>query len=304
MQKDSAMSQTGESYFKILAAVSLDKASYEEADAANEEEILLSLPNLVQGAAKPAHIHFYHVVTPRELRLSPKAGQSFLHELAQLKEAAEARLAKYAEAAAKRSPAQVAFSYSVESQEVASPGEEIAQLLRRERFDLLTLVFKQRKRWERFFGSTALWDILESSPIPLLILPAPLSIPPKRILWATQMQPEEFRYLTPLISLIKALGATLYCVKVNTPYAFYSDRTFQRYILAMCDHIIEHIDPDFVPEECLLYSDKNLAEGILHAAQDLLMDIVVLSADESVPDWKVVDKVLEQKIPVLLLRQR
>lgn len=296
MQKDSAMSQTGESYFKILAPVSLDSA--------NEEEILLSLPHLVRGASLPAKVHFYHVLTPRELRLAYTGGQSFLRELAQLKEAAETKLAHYAKLAAERVPARVSFSYAVESQEVASPGEEIAQLLRKESFHLLTLVFKQRKRWERFFGSTALWDILESSPIPILILPAPLSIPPKRILWATQMQPEEFPYLTPLISLVKALKATLYCVKINTPYAFYPHRTFQRYILAMCDHIIEHIDPDFVPEECLLYNDKDVAEGIVHAAQDFLMDMVALSAEEPMLDWKVVDKVLEQQIPVLLLRQQ
>lgn len=296
MPKDSAMSQTGESYFRILAPVSLDSA--------NEEEILLSLHHLVRGAVLPAHVHFYHVLTPRELRFSYTAGQSFLHELAQLKEAAEMKLAGYVQLAKERSPDRITFSYSVESQEVASPGEEIAQLLRKEHFDLLTLVFKQRKRWERFFGSTALWDILESAPIPILILPAPLSIPPKRLLWVTQMQPEEFPYLTPLISFVKALKATLYCVKVNTPYAFYPHRTFQRYILAMCDHIIEHIDPDFVPEECLLYNDKDLAEGILHAAQDFLMDIVALSAEEPTLDWKVVDKVLEQQIPVLLLRQQ
>lgn len=296
MQKTSAMSQTGEKYFKVLAAVSLDSA--------NEEEILLSLPQLVRGGALPSQVHFYHVLTPHELRLSYTAGQSFLNELEQLKRNAENKLAHYAEAAAKRVSAPVTFSYSVESQEVASPGEEIAQLLRKEPFDLLTLVFKQRKRWERFFGSTALWDILENASIPILILPAPLTIPPKRILWATQMQPEEFPYLAPLISLVRILKATLYCVKVNTPYAFYPHRTFQRYILEMCDYIIDRIDPDFVPEECILYNDRDLAEGILHAAQDFLMDIVALSADEPTLDWKVVDKVLEQHIPVLLLRQR
>lgn len=290
------MSQTGNASFDILVAVALDSS--------NEEEILLSLPNLVRGVERPGRLCLYHVLTPERFRWTPQQGESFLHQIERLKQEAEKKLDEYRSVLQARMPSHFTVDYWVESQEVASASEEIAQYLNRESFSLLVVAFKQRKRWERFFGTTALWDILDTAPLPILVLPAPLSIPPRRILWMTDMQAEEFPLLTPLVSLVRALKATLYCAKVNTPYAFYTHRAFQRHILAMCDYIIEHVDPDFVPEECLLYADKDFIEGALHAAQDFLMDVIALSAEEDRLDWKLLDKLLSQQVPALLLRQR
>ncbi|MDW8134048.1 MAG: hypothetical protein RMJ66_03180 [Bacteroidia bacterium] len=290
------MSQTGGEYLRVLAAVSLDSS--------NEEEILLSLPHLVRGGQSGALLRLYHVLTPEHLRLSPMEGGSFLHELARAREAAEQKLSRYCALLRERLPQEISVDYWVESQEVASAGEEIALYLQKELFSLLVVAFKQRKRWERFFGTTALWDVLDSAPTPILLLPAPLSIPPKRVLWVSQMQVEEFPLLKSLIPIIRFLKATLYCAKINTPYSFYTHRSFQRHILAMCDYIIEQVAPDFVPEECILYADKDMAEGVLHATQDFLMDVVALSSEGDNVDWKLLDKLLAQQIPILLLRQQ
>lgn len=289
------MSQSGNAFADILVPLALDSS--------NEEEILLSLPHLVRGMEGSGRLRLYHVVTPAQLRWGLLEGESFLQQVEHLHRRAEDQLARYCELLRAQIPSSWQVDYEVEAQEVASPGEEIALYLQREKFGLLVLAFKQRKRWERFFGATALWDILESVSLPVLVLPAPLSIAPRRLLWMTDMQREEFSVLHVLVPFTRALRGTLYCVKVNTPYAFYSHRTFQRHILAMCDYILEQVDPDFVPEECLLYADKDPVEGVAHAAQDFLMDVVVLSDEPEKVDWKVLDALLSQQLPVLLLRK-
>lgn len=295
MPNNLAMFPTGENTLKVLAPLALDSS--------NEEDILLSLHHLFRGMNAPAHLRLYHAITAEKLRFSPTAGESFLHQFQTLREESEKQLRTYTSLLQERAPAHLQVDFWVESQDVASPAEEIAQYLLREAFSLLVVTFKQRRRWERFFGTTALWDILETAPIPMLVLSAPLTIPPKRILWAGALSAEEFPLLQPLIHMVKTFKATLYCAKISTPYAFTTHRSFQRHVLAMCDYIIEQVDPDFVPEECLLYADKDLGEGILHAAQDFLMDIVALSANETL-DWKVLDKLLSQQMPVLLLRHK
>ncbi|MCX7607510.1 MAG: universal stress protein, partial [Bacteroidia bacterium] len=179
-------------------------------DSSNEEEILYSLPSLLRGITLPGHFRLYHVITPEQLRLSPIRGESFLHQLERAREEAEKKLTTYCTLLKEKLPAGASIDYVIESQEVAAPGEEIAQYLRRENFSLLIAAFKQRKRWERFFGTTALWDIMENAPIPVLLLPAPLSIPPKRFLWVSNMQSEEFPLLKPLVHFVKTLNATLY----------------------------------------------------------------------------------------------
>lgn len=295
MQEDLAMSPSGDAFFSILAATSLDSS--------NEEEILLSLPLLVRGVEGPGRLRLYYALAPDRFRWALGKSEGFLQQIQSLKEQAEAQLSSYCKALQERMPAGWVVDYRIEDQEVASPAEEIANYLQRERFSLLVVAFKQRKRWERFLGMTAVWDILEMAPIPVLILPAAFSLPPRRFLWATEMQAEEFPLLHPLVKLVRKLKATLYCLKVNTPYSFLSHRTFQRHILDMCDYIIENVDPDFVPEECLLYADKELVEGIVHAAHDFLMDVVALSAEVDRVDTRIVDKLLAHQLSLLLLRQ-
>ncbi|GIV25435.1 MAG: hypothetical protein KatS3mg026_1127 [Bacteroidia bacterium] len=295
MQENLAMSQSGNDFFSILAAASLDSS--------NEEEIFLSLPLLVRGVEGPGRLRLYHALTPDRFRWAPGRSESFLQQIQSLKEQAEAQLSSYCKALQERLPAGWEVDYWIEDQEVASPAEEIANYLQRERFSLLVVAFKQRKRWEKFLGLTAVWDILEVAPIPVLILPAPFSLAPRRFLWVTDIQAEEFPLLHPLVRLIRKLKATLYCLKVNTPYSFLAHRTFQRHILEMCDYILEQVDPDFVPEECLLYADKELVEGIVHAAHDFLMDVVALSAEAERMDARIVDKLLAHQLPLLLLRQ-
>ncbi|MEN3040153.1 MAG: universal stress protein [Bacteroidia bacterium] len=287
------MSRTGSDLLRVLAPLALDSV--------NEEEILLSLHHLFRGIKEDSILRLYHALSPDKIRIAPLYGESFLHQIEAARMHAEEKLRSYVEALRNKLP-KVEVSYHVESLDVAISAEEILSYLQTEKFSLLVVVFKQRKRWERFFGSTALWDILEGSPISVLLLSAPLNIPPKRILWATSMQPESFALLKPLIQLIHHLKGTLYCAKVNTPGAFTTQRVFQRQVLEMCDYIIDHIDPDFVPEECLLYADKDVVEGLLHVVQDFLMDMVAIDANEALEEWKMVDKLLNHQIPVLFLK--
>ncbi|MCS7297010.1 MAG: universal stress protein [Bacteroidia bacterium] len=288
------MYPTGKDSFKILAPVALDSV--------NEEEILLSLHHLLKALQGERSLRLYHVISPDRIRLAPLRGESFLHQLEIATRQAQEKLQVYVSTLREKVPPEVNIEYHIESHEVAAPAEEIEAHLQSESFSLLVVVFKQRKRWERFFGTTALWDLVENTTIPLLLLPAPFSISPRRILWLSSMETENFSFLAPLVSFIRRLKGTLYCAKISTPSHFTTHRTFQRQVLEMCDYIIEHIDPDFVPEECILYADKDLSEGALHVAQDFLMDITALSAEEALNEWKAIDRLLSHQMPVLLLR--
>lgn len=289
------MSLTGNSSLRILAPVALDST--------NEEDILLSLHYLLRGLDKEAHLKLYHALTPDKIRLAPTQGESFLHQIEVAQKQAEEKLRRYQGYLSEKLPASVVISYHIQAHEVAAPAEEILSYLRTESFSLMTLSFKQRRRWERFFGTTALWDLLEEAPIPILLLSAPLTIPPRRLLWLTSMQSESFPLLKTLVPFVHLIRGTLYCAKVNTPTSFITHRTFQRHVLDMCDYIIDHVDPDFIPEECLLYADKDIGEGAVHVAQDFLIDVVVLDTNEALSEWKLVDKLLSQQIPILLLRK-
>ncbi|MCS7163058.1 MAG: universal stress protein [Bacteroidia bacterium] len=286
------MSQIGEKDFRVLVPLALESAG--------EEEVLASLGYLVRGIKGPVHFRLYHALRPESLRLSWSREGSFLQQIELLRAAAETKLQQYVALLRERLPASAQVDIWVESQEVADPADEIVAYLQREAFTLMVTTFKHRKKWERFFGTTTLWDLLEKAPVPLLLVPNPLTLPPRRILWATELKPEEYRILHTLIPLIRQWNATLYCVRVNTPYRFQTHRGFQRHVLDLCDYIIEHVDPEFVPEECLLYADKNLSEGILHAAQDFMMDIVALHGAEV--EAKIVDAFMEQGLPLLFLR--
>ncbi|MCS6894811.1 MAG: hypothetical protein NZZ60_01510 [Bacteroidia bacterium] len=287
------MSQIGNDLFRILAPVALDSA--------NEEEILLSIYHLLRGLKSSTYLKLYHALSPDKIRLAPMYGESFLHQIELAKAQAEEKLLSYVTTLGAKIP-EVEISYHIESLDVALSAEEILSYLQNEPFALLVLIFKQRKRWERFFGSTALWDIIEGSPISVLLLSAPLVIPPRRILWVTSMQTESFALLKPLIQLIHYLKGTLYCAKINTPSNFTTQRIFQRQVLEMCDYIIDHVDPDFVPEECLLYADKDVVEGTLHVVQDFLTDMVAIDAEEALEEWKIADRLLSQQVPVLFLK--
>ncbi|MCS7154030.1 MAG: universal stress protein [Bacteroidia bacterium] len=290
----SAMSQTGGDFFRILAPIALDST--------NEEEILLSLPYLVRGLRIPPYLRLYHVLSPDRIRLAPLRGESFLHQIEQAAQQAEEKLRTYVARLREKIPPPAEVSFHVEKQEVVGPAEEILAYMASEPYSLLILSFKQRKKWERFFGTTALWDLIEQSPVPVLLLSTPLTIPPRRILWITSMHSEGFPLLNTLIPLVRQIQGTLYCAKINTPSTFVTHRTFQRQVLDMCDYIIDHVDPDFVPEECLLYADKEMSEGVLHVVQDFLMDVVALDVEEALSEWKVVDKLIAQQLPVLFLR--
>lgn len=289
------MSLTGNGSFRILAPVALDST--------NEEEILLSLHHLLRGINSEIHLRLYHALSPDRVRLAPLQGESFLHQIALAREQAEARLQSYIKLLQEKAPPTTTITYHIESLEVVAHAEEILRHLQSEPFSLVTLSFKQRRRWERFFGTTALWDLIEQAPVPVLLLSAPLTIAPRRILWVTSMQADSYPLLKLLIPIVHRLRGTLYCVRVNTPTSFMTHRSFQRHVLDICDYIIDHVDPDFVPEECLLYADKDPAEGALHVVQDFLIDMVAMEAEETLSEWKTVDRLLNHQVPVLFLRR-
>lgn len=289
------MSLTGNGSLKILAPVALDST--------NEEDIILSLHHLLRGLNREAHLKLYHALTPDKLRLAPAQGDSFLHQIEVARQQAEEKLLQYQSYLSEKVPTSAVISYHIHANEVAAPAEEILAYLQTEEFSLMTVSFKQRRRWERFFGTTALWDLMEEATIPILLLSAPLTIPPRRLLWITSMQAESFPLLKSLVPFVHLIHGTLYCAKINTPSSFITHRTFQRHVLDMCDYIIDYVDPDFIPEECLLYADKDISEGAVHVTQDFLIDVVVLEASEALSEWKVVDKLLNQQVPILFLRK-
>ncbi|MCX8112564.1 MAG: universal stress protein [Bacteroidia bacterium] len=290
------MSQIGNDSFRILAPIALDST--------NEEEILLSLHYLLHGLHSVPELRLFHVISPDRVQLAPVRGESFLHQIELCTKQAEEKLQGYITVLRGKSPPSAHLTYHIESHEVAAPAEAILAHLSSYNYSLVVLSFKQRRKWERFFGTTALWDIIEQARVPILLLSVPLSISPRRILWVSSMEPDSFALLGSLVPFVRKLNGTFYCAKINTPHTFTTHRTFQRQVLDMCDYIIDHVDPDFIPEECLLYADKDISEGALHVVQDFLMDIAAMDAEEALSEWKMVDKLISHQVPLLFLRSR
>lgn len=285
-------SQIGPKPFKILLPLQLGP---------EEEPFLKGLPHLFRTLTQKAEITFFHALSSSDLPKKLAAGETFQSYIQKQIQKARSALETLATDLQKQLPAHH-FSLYTESEAIANPSEPIIEFIKANGIDLLVLHYKQRSRWEGWLKKTVFWDLFEEAPTHVLAISQPLSFPPKRFLWITEMDQSEYKYLPAILQFIRLYKGTLYCAKINTPSAFYTYRESQRRILALCDHIVEAVDPDFVPQECLAYADKDLVHGAQHVMEDFLMDVLILTPEEEL-DAHGVNRLLQSgNFPILRLQ--
>ncbi len=266
-----AKSHSGPEKYKVLVPVSTSR---------EDLPFVESLPHLFRGLTHPAEVHLFHALSLRELNLRPSVGGSFYEALTQRKAEIARTLSEYAGTLTQKLPTHAVQTILL-GEELTAPAEAVQTFLQEHPIDLLVAFYKGRQRWESWVGRTAFWDLYEEVKSGVLAVSHPPTFPPKRFLWLMEMDTEDYRYLPTVLHIIRLFGGTLYCAKVNTPSSFYTHREFQRRVLAFCDYIVDHIDPDFVPQECLQYDDKDLATGAQHVMEDFLMDVLLITPDSS-----------------------
>ncbi len=269
MQKVQEMYQSGLEGYKVLVPVSGTR---------DEEPLIQGLYQIFRGWTQPVEITLFHALTIEEIHLNPVRQSGFFESLAQRKAMVESQLESHAQFLKEQMP-QHLVQVVIKHEQLMPPVEAVRSYLQSYPADMVVIFYKGRQRWESWIGRTAFWDLFEELETAVLAFSQPFTFSPKRFLWLCEMDVEDYKYLPTVLALIKAFGGGLYCVQVNTPSSFFRDREFQRRKLAFCDHIIEHVDPDFVPKECLQYNDKDVATGAQHVMEDFLMDVLMVAPE-------------------------
>jgi len=273
MPRAQETSQRGPEKYKVLVPVSVSR---------EEESLVQGLYQVFRSWKRPVEITLFHALTIEEIHLTPAKELSFYESLNRQRELVEKRLGEYAHFLREKLPAH-AIEVVIEHEQLMPPAEAVRNYLRKCPSDMVVIFYKGRQRWESWIGRSAFWDLFEELEVAVMAISQPFTFAPKRFLWLCEMDEEDYKYLPKVLDLIKAFEGSLYCVKVNTPSSFYGHREFQRRMLAFCDYIVEHVDPDFVPQECLQYNDKDLVTGAQHAMEDFLMDILMIVPEGPLP---------------------
>ncbi len=286
------MYQPGLEKFRILVPLNLRP---------EEEPFLNGLPYIFKTLTQKAEVIFFHALSPNDLPNKLDTGETFQSYLQKQTQKAQSALEALATDFQKQLPTHH-FSFYTESKAIANPNEPITQFIQEKKVDLLVLHYKHHSRWEGWLKRTAFWDLFEEAPSHVLVITQPLSFPPKRFLWITEMNQSEYKYIPSILQFIRLYKGMLYCVKINTPSSFYTQREFQRRILALCDHIVEAVDPDFVPQECLAYADKDIGHGAQHVMEDFLMDVLIVTPEDEL-DTHLISRLLQSgNFPILRLQ--
>jgi len=267
MQKAQETFQNGPEKYRVLVPVSVSR---------DEEALVQGLYQVFRNWKHPVEITLFHAVTIEGLHLRPAKGTNFYENLSQYTHLITKQLETYAQFLREKLPAHT-IQILVEHDQILPPVEAVKGYLRSNPSDMVVIFHKGRQRWESWIGRTVFWDLFEELETAVLAISQPFTFAPKRFLWLCEMDEEDYKHLPAVLSLIKVFEGSLYCAKVNTPASFYGHREFQRRVLAFCDHIVEHVDPDFVPQECLQYNDKDVVAGAQHVMEDFLMDVMIIA---------------------------
>ncbi len=269
MQRAQETSQSGLEKYKVLVPVSMNR---------EEETLVHGLYQIFRNWKHPVEITLFHALTIEEIHLRPTKESNFYESLIQHRGLIEKQLDGYAQFLREKLPAHT-IEVVIEHEQLMPPVEAVRSFLRKHPSDLVVIFYKGRQRWESWIGRTAFWDLFEELKVAVLAISQPFTFAPKRFLWLCEMDVEDYRYIPTVLDLVRAFEGSLYCAKVNTPSSFYGHREFQRRVLAFCDYIVEHVDPDFVPQECLQYNDKDVVTGAQHVVEDFLMDVLMLAPE-------------------------
>jgi len=269
MQRHPETFPDGPEKYKVLVPVSMSR---------EEEPLVQGLYQIFRGWKHPVEITLFHALTIEEIQIQPGEGSNFYETINKNKSLAEAKLREHEQFLKEKLPAH-AIRVVIAYEQLTSPVEAVQSYLRAYPSEMVVIFYKGRQRWEGWVGRTAFWDLFEELKTAVLVLSQPFTFTPKRFLWLCEMDEEDYKYLPEVLRLIKAFEGSLYCAKVNTPGSFYGHREFQRRVLAFCDYIVEHVDPDFVPQECLQYNDKDVLVGARHLMEDFLMDVLMVAPD-------------------------
>ncbi len=269
MQRHLETFPDGPEKYKVLIPVSMSR---------EEEPLVQGLYQIFRGWRRPVEITLFHALTIEEIHIRPREGGNFYETINKNKVLVEDRLRVYERFLKEKLPAH-AVRVVIAHEQLLSPVEAVQSYLRAHPSEMVVVFYKGRQRWESWIGRTAFWDLFEELRTAVLVLSQPFTFAPKRFLWLCEMDEEDYKYSPVVLDLIKAFDGSLYCAKVNTPGSFYGHREFQRRMLAFCDYIVEHVDPDFMPQECVQYNDKDVLAGALHVMEDFLMDILMVAPD-------------------------
>jgi len=269
MQRHPETFPDGLEKYKVLVPVSMSR---------EEEPLVQGLYQLFRGWKRPVEITLFHALTMEEIHIQPARESNFYETLSKNRALVESRLREYERFLEEKLPTH-AVRVVIQHEQLMPPVEAVQSYLRTHPTDMVVIFYKGRQRWESWIGRTAFWDLFEELGTAVLVLSQPFTFAPKRFLWLCEMDEDDYKYIPVVLELIKVFDGSLYCAKVNTPGAFYGDREFQRRRLAFCDYIIEHVDPDFMPQDCLQYNDKDVLAGALHVMEDFLMDILMVAPD-------------------------
>ena len=269
MQKAQETSQSGPEKYKVLVPVSMSR---------EEEPLVQGLYQVFRNWKRPVEITLFHALTIEEIHLRPTKEANFYESLVRHRELSEQRLGEYAQFLREKLPAH-GIEVVIEHEQLMPPVEGVRSYLRRDPSDMVVIFYKGRQRWESWIGRSAFWDLFEDLEVAVLAISQPFTFAPKRFLWLCEMDVDDYRYIPKVLDVIRAFEGSLYCTKVNTPSSFYGHREFQRRMLAFCDYIVEHVDPDFVPQECFPYNDKDVVTGAQHVMEDFLMDVLMVAPE-------------------------
>jgi len=269
MQKVQETSPNGPEKYRVLAPVAMGRG---------EEPLIQGLHQVFRSWKQPVEITLYHALTIEDIQINPSSETSFYEALTRNKSLVQDKLEGYARFLREKLPMHT-IQAVIQHEQLLPPVEAVRSYLKTNPAEMVIIFYKGRQRWESWIGRTAFWDLFEELETAVLALSQPFTFPPKRFLWLCEMDDEDYKYLPAVLNIIKVFGGSLYCAKVNTPGSFYSHREFQRRVLAFCDYIVEHVDPDFVPQECLQYNDKDVLAGAQHVMEDFLMDVLMLAPE-------------------------
>lgn len=151
-------------------------------------------------------------------------------------------------------------------------GRRIGEYADRHGVDLVLTFSKHRGGLAELFTGSQVTDIIRHTTMPVLCLSAAPPPALNRLLFATDFSPEANLIFPRLAFIARALELEIYCVKVNTPGDYFTDRLFQAATVDFAEECGQDICQNVA--RFLMYNDQDIVQGIRHCAADYEADII------------------------------
>jgi len=252
-------------------------------------------------------VTFFHVVQTPTLPASLNPAVDFYTEMvAEVKAAAAERMEHLkTDNRFSRCALNTHFSTDVEGPVAL----QVAEYAKAEKYDLILASSKHRTGVERLLIGTELLSLLRLSHTPVLCLSEGPLTAIQRIVFATDLSPESNRVLPQVLRLAELLGAGVQLACITTPSTFISSRQFQERVRHMRTQLeTTGLHADARMREPSLYNDASIVDGILHASEDHLADLLVMATHarrglSRLMTGSITEAVLEEThLPLLVFR--